>query len=104
MVHRHLQGLGIRVARPVAIVLTFLLVTIGWVFFRMSTVDGIGNVLAAMAGLHGRGEVVRGLLPYLLVGGVLMSGVPEEWTWRLPLWGPRRVVSLGAVPGWRSCT
>ena len=80
-------------------VLTFLLVTIGWVFFRMSTVDGISNVLAAMAGLHGRGEVLRGLLPYLLVGGVLMWGAPEEWTWRLPAWGPRRVVSLGVVTG-----
>jgi alginate O-acetyltransferase complex protein AlgI len=99
LVHRHLQGLSIRLARPVAVMLTFLLVTVGWVFFRMNTVGGIGNVLAAMAGLHGGGEILGGLLPYLLVGGVLMWGVPEEWTWRLPAWGPRRVALLGGVAG-----
>jgi alginate O-acetyltransferase complex protein AlgI len=99
LVHRHLQGLSIRLARPVAIILTFLLVTVGWVFFRMTTMDGIGNVLAAMAGLHGAGDVLSGVLPYLLVGGVLMWGVPEEWTWRLPVWGPKRVASLGVLTG-----
>jgi alginate O-acetyltransferase complex protein AlgI len=99
IVHRHLQGLSIRLARPIAITLTFLLVTVGWVFFRMNTVDGIGNVLAAMAGLHGGGDVVGGVLPYLLVSGLLMWGLPEEWTWRLPAWGPMRVAMLGALTG-----
>jgi alginate O-acetyltransferase complex protein AlgI len=98
LAHRRLR-LSIRLARPIAISLTFLLVTIGWVFFRMRDFDGIGNVLAAMAGLHGGGEALGGILPYLVVAGVLMWCVPEEWTWSLPKWGPGRLALLATITG-----
>jgi alginate O-acetyltransferase complex protein AlgI len=96
-VHRRLEGLPIRVGRPVAIAITFVLVTIGWVFFRMTSGAEIVTVLSAMAGLQGLGDLVVGLLPYLLVAGALMWGVPEEWRWELPTWRPRRIAALGVV-------
>jgi D-alanyl-lipoteichoic acid acyltransferase DltB (MBOAT superfamily) len=98
-VHRRLEGLGIRVRKPVAIALTFVLVTIGWVFFRMTSAGDIADVLMAMGGLQGLGQPVGELVPFLLVAGALMWGAPEEWRWEVPRWGGRRIAALGVVTG-----
>jgi alginate O-acetyltransferase complex protein AlgI len=96
--HRHATQLGLRVPAVVATATTFLLVTIGWVFFRMRSPGAIADVLRGMAGLHGIGARPTGLLvPLLVLGGVLMWGVPEEWRWRLGTWGVRRVAAVGVV-------
>ena len=95
--HRRLERLPIRLPRPAAVALTFVLVTIGWVFFRLTTFADITDMLAAMAGLHGLGQPLERLVPYLCIAAVLMWGLPEEWSWRLPTWGPRRLAVAGAA-------
>jgi alginate O-acetyltransferase complex protein AlgI len=49
---RHLTQ---RLPRPLAVAFTMLLVCIGWVFFRASSVAGAGAMFAGMMGLHGVG-------------------------------------------------
>ena len=98
--HRHATKLGLRVPAVVATATTFLLVTIGWVFFRMRSPGAIADVLRGMAGLHGIGARPTGLLvPLLVLGGVLMWAVPEEWRWQLGSWGIRRVAIVGLLAG-----
>ena len=97
--HRRLESLPFRPPRVVQVALMFVLVTIGWVFFRLTSTGDIVDMLAAMAGLSGGGEVVGSLLPYLAAAGILMWGVPEEWRWNLREWGPARTAAVGAVAG-----
>ncbi len=95
--HRRLQGLPIRLNRVVAVVLTFFLVTVGWAFFRLRTTGDILDMLLAMGGGHGLGHPLRAVIPYLLVAGALMWGLPEEWSWRLPSWGTKRIAVVGVL-------
>jgi alginate O-acetyltransferase complex protein AlgI len=95
----HLERLPLRVPQPVAVVGTFALVTVGWVFFRFDAAGEIRTVLEAMGGMHGLGEPVAGLLPFLAVAAAVHFGLPEEWSWDLGAWGPRRVAVAGAVAG-----
>lgn len=95
--HHHLKRLPLRLGRPAAVALTFALVTIGWVFFRMPTLAEAGDVLAAMAGLNGLGTPLASLAAVLVVAGALAWGLPEEWRWRMETWGPRRVAGAAAV-------
>lgn len=97
VVHRRLEALPIRIPRPLAVALTFVLVTIGWVFFRHTTPGAVGDMLAAMAGLNGLGQPVETLAPLLLLSGLLMWGLPEERTWRLPEWGAWRVAAVALL-------
>lgn len=97
--HRRAQQLPFRPPRVVGVAITFLLVVVGWVFFRLTSTADIVDMLGAMAGLHGGGTVIRSLVPYLLVAGVLMWAVPEEWRWNLREWGARRTALVGALAG-----
>lgn len=97
MGHRRLQRLPVRLPRPLAVALTFLLVTVGWVFFRMRSAHDILAVLAGMAGAHGHGAFPGRLLLYLLVAGAIVWGLPEEWTWRLPRFGAARVAAFACL-------
>jgi alginate O-acetyltransferase complex protein AlgI len=93
--HRHGQRLGWRVPAALAIPLTFVLVTVGWVFFRMRSAGPIGDVLSAMAGLKGIGAApAAGLLALLALAGALMWGVPEEWSWDVRRFGLVRLVPI----------
>jgi alginate O-acetyltransferase complex protein AlgI len=94
--HR-LQRLPFRPPRAATVVVTFVLVTVGWVFFRLNSAGEIGSMFAAMAGLHGSGRIVTGLLPFLAVAGVIAWGRPEEWRLDLRGWGARRVVALAVL-------
>ncbi len=97
VVGHRLARLPFRLSRPAAVALTFLLVTIGWVPFRMETLGETGDVLAAMAGLRGGGEPILGVVPYLLVAAAVTYGLPEEWRWRYAGWGARRLVPAGVL-------
>jgi D-alanyl-lipoteichoic acid acyltransferase DltB (MBOAT superfamily) len=94
---RRLQRVPFRPPPGAAVVLTFLLVTVGWVFFRLRAGGDILSMLAALGGLHGAGESVPGLVPFLLVSGILVWGRPEEWRLELREWGRARVVALGVL-------
>ena len=77
--------------------LTFLLVTVGWVFFRLKTTGDVLSMFAALGGLHGAGRTVGGLLPFLVVAAFLTWGQSEEWRLQLRRWRAGRVVALGAL-------
>jgi D-alanyl-lipoteichoic acid acyltransferase DltB (MBOAT superfamily) len=96
--NRHASKLGLRVPAVLATAATFVLVTIGWVFFRMRSPGAIRDVLDGMGGLHGMGVVPsHTLLALLAIASVLMWGVPEEWRWGLGGWGIRRVALVGVL-------
>jgi D-alanyl-lipoteichoic acid acyltransferase DltB (MBOAT superfamily) len=97
--HRRLQPLPIRVPRPVAVAVTFVLVVIGWVLFRMQGASAIGDVLTAMAGLNGLGAVSWSLVAWIALSGALMWGTPEEWTLSLGTWRWPRFAAVGVLAG-----
>jgi hypothetical protein len=78
------------------VAVTFVLVTVGWVFFRMRSPGPIADVLTAMAGANGIGaRPARLLLVLIGVAAVLMWCVPEEWRWNLVRFGFWRLVPIG---------
>jgi alginate O-acetyltransferase complex protein AlgI len=93
--HARRRGWGL--PRPLAIAVTFLLVIIGWVLFRMRSASDIGGVYAGMLGLHGFGAVPGHLLAYVLVAGAVVWFLPESW--RLPLaeWSAVRVAAVAIL-------
>ena len=96
--HRRLAPLlPFRVPRPVAVLLTFTLVTLAWVLFRMPTLGGAGQLYASMFAAHGIGAVPGRLLAYLLVAAAIVWGLPEEWRWQVGSWGWPRVAVVGGL-------
>ena len=53
LVTHRLKRLGLNVPRAVAVLITFVVVMFGWVFFRLHSAHDIGTTIAAMVGLHG---------------------------------------------------
>jgi alginate O-acetyltransferase complex protein AlgI len=94
--HRLESGWG-RLGRRAGVPVTFLLVTIGWVFFRMRTVTDTLHVFRGMLGLHGAGDFPGHLLIYVLISGALMWGTREEWSWPLGRWGVPRLAAAAVV-------
>jgi alginate O-acetyltransferase complex protein AlgI len=97
MGHRHASRLRINLPRPLAVAVTFVLVTIGWVFFRMHTAADIGSLFAAMSGAHGAGSISGALLLCLVGAAVLVWGTREEWRWNIRDWGTARVAFAGVA-------
>jgi alginate O-acetyltransferase complex protein AlgI len=93
----HFGGAWERLGRRGAVAFTFLLVTIGWVFFRMKTFGDTVNVFVALSGARGGREVPGRLLLYVFVAAILMWTTQEEWRWNLPRWGMLRVAALAAL-------
>jgi hypothetical protein len=50
-----------------------------------------------MGGLRGMGQTLAGLLPFLVVAGILVWGRPEEWRLELRSWRATRVVALALL-------
>lgn len=82
----HGRARGWRLPRPVAVLVTFVLVVLGWVLFRMRTAAGIAHLYAGMFGLHGIGGAPGHLLAYILVSAAIVWGLPEEWRWPVERW------------------
>ena len=93
----HGRRSGLRLPRVVAVAVTFLLVVIGWVLFRMRSAADIGRVYAGMLGLHGVGGAPGHLLVYVLVSGAIVWGLPEEWRWPVGRWGSLRVAAAAVL-------
>ena len=69
-----------RVPAAVRRAVTFLLVVIGWVIFRSTSLTMAGTWLSAMAGLGTGMEVVpRALIGWALVGLLAVNTLPETW-------------------------
>jgi alginate O-acetyltransferase complex protein AlgI len=95
--NHHLGKLPVRLHRFIGIAVTYLLVTIGWVFFRFRDFADIRHVFSAMAGRHGLGSPVSGIIPFLVVSAIMMWGLPEEWSFDLRKWGIARVALVGCL-------
>ena len=94
----HGRERGWRLPRPLAVAVTFVLVVLGWVLFRMRTLDGIGSLYAGMFGLHGLGGGAPGhLLAYIAVSAAIVWGLPEEWRWSVREWGALRVAAAAVL-------
>jgi alginate O-acetyltransferase complex protein AlgI len=81
-------------------VLTFVCVVAAFVVFRAPSLDDAGDVLAAMAGLHGL-DVGRAGLGFLAAVAALVAFVnvaPNTWEIRLA-WRPAYGLALGAAIG-----
>jgi alginate O-acetyltransferase complex protein AlgI len=88
---------GWRLPHVVGVVVTFVLVVLGWVLFRMHTADTIGSLYAGMFGLHGTGGVPGHLVLYLVISGFVVWCLPETWRWRVGAWGPVRLVAAATL-------
>lgn len=83
--------------RPLRVALTFLVVTVGWVFFRAADLPAAGRYLGSMLGLGEPGPaaaLVTGLIadPYHLLMVAIAAGIafgaPQSWDWSKRLdWG-----------------
>lgn len=82
------EGSNNHIRKSVAIIWTFLLVTLLWVFFRADTIGDAGRYFLSLAGLGGGDDrmfFVRGMLwqPYLLgtlvVAAVVTWSFPQTW-------------------------
>jgi alginate O-acetyltransferase complex protein AlgI len=93
--HGRRRGWGL--PRPLAVAVTFLLVVVSWVLFRMHSAADIGAVYAGMLGLHGFGGVPGHLIVYLLVSAAIVWGLKEEWRWQVAGWGPIRVAAAAVL-------
>ena len=75
---RHVRPMPLAASRT----LTFLAVVVGWVFFRATSVERAGSMLAAMAGLHGPGETSAGTQWLVLAALLLFVNVaPTTKQW-----------------------
>lgn len=85
------------VPRPLRVVITFLIVTVAWVFFRSADMHAAAQYCGAMIGLSSTAEaslLIRGVVyePYYIATILLCAGVtwlsPQTWDFTrvLPAW------------------
>jgi len=93
--------------RPLRVGLTFLVVLIGWVFFRASDLPSAVSYLQSMFGLarvQSGADLIAGLIyqPYylllFLMAGVVVWISPDTWDWTRRLNGPKAMACAGL--GW----
>jgi alginate O-acetyltransferase complex protein AlgI len=94
--HR-LRRLALRVPPVLAVVVTFVVVMFGWVFFRLHSAAAIGHAVKAMFLLNGVGQFPGHLALLILAAIAYTMAVPEEWTWDVRRFGLVRVATVGAV-------
>ena len=94
--HR-LGRFGVRPPRILAVLITFVAVTFGWVFFRLHSAAAIGDAIAAMTGARGLGEIPGHLILYLVLACAWVWSTPEERTWGFGSFGVVRTATVAAV-------
>ena len=65
--------------------LTFVLVMVGWVFFRAASLSEAGHIFAGMAGLNGLGSILAAEpgLPLIMLGLALPLALLSPNTWQI---------------------
>lgn len=98
------QSLYDRLPRPVRVTITFLVVAIGWVFFRSNSLSDAGDFLRSLAGVTTSvpgNSLLSGmthqpwLLGWLLVAAIVTWTAPQSWDWTRRITIPRAVVLVG---------
>ena len=92
--------------RPLRVAMTFLLVLVGWVFFRAADLDAAFDYLGSMLGL-GEAQPAATLLggivyrPYYLLSlglaAAIAWGAPQTWDWTRRLTWTKAATCLGAI-------
>jgi D-alanyl-lipoteichoic acid acyltransferase DltB (MBOAT superfamily) len=93
----HGRRRGLALPRPLGVAVTFALVVVGWVLFRMHSAHDVFSVYAGMVGLHGLGEVRGHLLAYIAASAGLVWGLPEEWRWPVARWNVAAVAAAAVL-------
>ncbi len=90
--------------RPLRVTITFVIVCIGWVFFRAESITAATAYLTALAGL---GEPAAGavllkgmitqpwLITWMLIAALVTWTAPQTWDWTRRITAPRAAVILG---------
>ncbi len=75
---------------------TFLAVTVGWVFFRSTSLTQAGDILGAMLGSNGLGEIPLNVffLSWLLIAAAIAHLGTDTWEFR---WQPRPAWAFAAA-------
>jgi alginate O-acetyltransferase complex protein AlgI len=94
--HR-LGRLRLRPPRVLAILITFVAVMFGWVFFRLHSATAIGDAAAAMVGIRGLGEIPGHVILYLALACAWVWSTPEERTWSFGSFGVIRTATVAAA-------
>lgn len=98
IVHNLWRRLERPLPRVPAVVLTFLAVVIGWVFFRAPTFDRAFSILASMSGMHGVGTPgTLGLKAYGLVAAGLSIAFFAPNTWEIEFRATKLRAAVAAV-------
>ncbi|MDQ2918816.1 MAG: hypothetical protein M3R10_02920, partial [Verrucomicrobiota bacterium] len=101
------EGFYHSLPKPLRIIITFIIVLLGWVFFRASNLPRAGAYLASMFGLHQGGAsaaLISGIIYqryYLLSLGVAALVVwagRQTWDWTQRMTLPKTAVCFGL--GW----
>ena len=93
----HLRRRGLRLPHKVAVLVTFALVMIGWVFFRLHSAHDIAGIVVAMTGARGLGDVPNRLGLGIVLACAWVWLVPEEWRWDVGSFGRVRVAATGIL-------
>jgi alginate O-acetyltransferase complex protein AlgI len=93
----HLRKRALRIPSALAVAVTFVVVMLGWVFFRLHSAAAIGDAVGAMFLFHGLGQVPGHLLLLIAVACAYTAVVPEEWTWDVRSFGFARVATVGGL-------
>ena len=96
LTHR-LRRLGWQVPRRVAVLLTFVVVMFGWVFFRLHSAGAIADAIAAMSGARGLGEIPGHLILIVALACLYLWSTQEERTWKLGSFGVARTAAVATV-------
>jgi alginate O-acetyltransferase complex protein AlgI len=97
LTNHHLRKRAWHIPAGLAVAITFVAVMFGWVFFRLHSASAIGDAVAAMFLLHGRGQIPGHLVLLVAAATAYTMVVPEEWTWDVRSFGFARVVAVAAV-------
>src|SRR5262249_17305674 len=92
-----LSRLRFRLPHGAAVAVTFVVVMVGWVFFRLHSATAIAETLEAMLLRNGLGQIPGHLVLLIVLATAYTSLVPEERTWNLRGWGGVRVATVGAL-------
>jgi len=85
-----------RLPHRAAVLLTFVSVVVGWVFFRSTSFTMAGHLLKSMVGLHGVDHVYKRLAVQIAIGLAICWMLPNTWQLR-PFASRWRGVALGLL-------
>jgi alginate O-acetyltransferase complex protein AlgI len=93
----HGRRRGLSLPRPMSVAVTFVLVVLGWVLFRMRSAHGIAQLYAGMFGLHGIGGLPGHLTLYVVIAAAIVFLLPEEWRWPVGRWNLAYVTATAVL-------